>query len=1639
MLFYRKAVEDAVERKRPLTRAVLEQRIDGIQRELDGALERHAFEECGPLQEKLDELIAKRNDLPTIDELRSAVVEAENIINECVKNKDFAGAADGQNNLEKARQRLADVLAADTNGDGLNEDELGSDNKENSTGIQCRVQLEHEIAELSDQIKKAIEGKAFAKASSLQKLLDEREGLRRQFPSAEELEAQLSLEKAKLEDAVSKKDFSSAEQLNSVISVLERKIEVERTKASELGIPDQDSKAPIVILEGRKKSIESRAELEDLISSISARVSEAVDSKNFKKADELQADVDKLVALREAFPTLGELNSQLQAQKNDMASAVSNKQFAKAEELNALIEKLEERIKKEKSVSSGLEVAVRSAPEGLLASKQEIASVKTSPAPRVAKAVATAQSAKSAATAPVRPIAGPPMEVGASSESTKPVRKLRPAKPVTACGPDNVVAVAKFLASKRANASVIVDSNGRLAGILTDTDFTRRVVAKRLDPAKTNVADVMTPHPTCVSMADSAMSALTIMVENHFRHLPVVDHDGQVAGLLDISKCLGDAIAKLENADEHTVTTAEEAVKQVVSKTGTSGIKVEALQALISSMSHAFGDQALPTLRRLLKHKPNTVISPSTTIRDAGIIMSEHRHSALIVENNKLVGVFGFKDMMCRAIARELPLDSTPVRDVMTPDPEAASPDITVLEALQIMFDHKFLTLPVCEDDGRVVGVVDVMDLMYGCGGTEGWRSIFNSAMEVDDDVSDVSSGTGFASSRTKQTVAQIPIPPKPEGLQAVTESHEERPVSKLRPSKPIIMSSEDSVLRTVKKIASKRASSSIIVNPSGVLVGILTDKDVTRRVVARNVEASSTPVSSVMTPNPIVVSVDDAAMEALTTMVENRFRYLPVVDEEGSVSGLLDIAKCLSSVIRKLERSQDKSSHAEDVLKEVVNQHGANGVQAAALQALLGGILSKAMGGTPLPTLRSILHGKPGTIVRPTTTIRKAGLLMAEHAHAALVVDDRGSLVGVFGFKDMLTRAVAKELPLDSTPVEQVMTPDPETATPDITVLDALQIMSDNKFLTLPVCEENGEVVGVVDVMDVIYGCGGTEGWRSILNSAMDLADDQTSVSGRSRDGSVHSHHTGSGSRRSVRKEKTVAKLRPSKPNLSLTHESILSVSKFLKRKRGDASLVVQPEGSLAGILTDTDFTRRVVAKNVDPATTSVSTVMTPNPTCVSTLDSAMDALTMMVENHFRHLPVVDGEGSVVGLLDIGKCLNDAIATLEREAEKGKNAAEEVLKQVVNAGDPHAAAIQSLLGSLVAKAMGDKALPTLRSMLQGRPNTVVSPTSTIREAGILMAVNRHAALIVENGRLVGIFGFKDMMSRAIANELPLDTTAVSEVMTPDPESVLPDVTVLEALQTMYDHKFLTLPVCEENGEVIGVVDVMDVIYGCGGSEGWRSIFSSAMELDYDESLSVSRASMSRSVRSAKKSRGPHASPKTPFASSIPPGVPKTLEFEGVVDDNFSYAGSTLGDDRRSTYRAAGTGESSIVLPGSGYGIFKITDLGGNTHRVKCPLRMKDLIEAVVAKASTSRKVLQLQYTDDEGDVVIMTSDDDVVDAWELALKEGAKYAKLSVVEASSQLTLFDMEPRIVATAGAAVIAIVGLIAFVVFRPSRKS
>jgi len=86
--------------------------------------------------------------------------------------------------------------------------------------------------------------------------------------------------------------------------------------------------------------------------------------------------------------------------------------------------------------------------------------------------------------------------------------------------------------------AVLVMEDGRLDGIFTERDALNRVLAARLDPDTTRIADVMTREPITLSPQTPVTEALRLMSEIGFRHLPIVDQE-EVQGIISLRDFVG--------------------------------------------------------------------------------------------------------------------------------------------------------------------------------------------------------------------------------------------------------------------------------------------------------------------------------------------------------------------------------------------------------------------------------------------------------------------------------------------------------------------------------------------------------------------------------------------------------------------------------------------------------------------------------------------------------------------------------------------------------------------------------------------------------------------------------------------------------------------------------------------------------------------------------------------------------------------------------------------------------------------------------------------------------------------------------------------------------------------------------------------
>ena len=114
-------------------------------------------------------------------------------------------------------------------------------------------------------------------------------------------------------------------------------------------------------------------------------------------------------------------------------------------------------------------------------------------------------------------------------------------------------------------------------------------------------------------------------------------------------------------------------------------------------------------IRDVMTHNPRTV-SPQDSIQNAARIMRDEDTGVVpVVDNGKPVGVITDRDIVVRAVAEGGQLNR-PVRDIVTNELVAATPDMSVSEATELMSAHQVRRLPVVEND-RLVGIVSIGDI----------------------------------------------------------------------------------------------------------------------------------------------------------------------------------------------------------------------------------------------------------------------------------------------------------------------------------------------------------------------------------------------------------------------------------------------------------------------------------------------------------------------------------------------------------------------------------------------------------------------------------------------------------------------------------------------------------------------------------------------------------------------------------------------------------------------------------------------------------------------------------------------------------------------------------------------------------------
>ncbi|EQB50019.1 hypothetical protein CGLO_10586 [Colletotrichum gloeosporioides Cg-14] len=470
-----------------------------------------------------------------------------------------------------------------------------------------------------------------------------------------------------------------------------------------------------------------------------------------------------------------------------------------------------------------------------------------------------------------------------------------------------------------------------------------------------------------------------------------------------------------------------------------------------------------------------------------------------------------------------------------------------------------------------------------------------------------------------------------------------------------------------------------------------------------------------------------------------------------------------------------------------------------------------------------------------------------------------------------------------------------------------------------------------------------------------------------------------------------TVLALKPSPALQIKPATTVAEAAQLMAAKREDCVLVTDDDDRIAGIFTAKDLAFRVVGAGQKPNHITIAEIMTKNPLCARTDTSATDALDLMVRKGFRHLPVMDENQDISGILDITKCFYDAMEKLERAYSSSRRLYDALEGVQSELGTSQPQQIIQYVEALRHKMSG----PTLESVLDGRPPTTVSVRTSVKEAAQQMKENRTTAVLVQDqGAITGIFTSKDVVLRVIAPGLDPATCSVVRVMTPHPDFAPMDMSIQAALRKMHDGHYLNLPVMtSDGGEIVGMVDVLKLTYATleqintmstADSEGpawnkfWLSLDDGTESMMSGEGSHTHHTNLGSRIMSPDLTRERIGDSVAPGDSASHVGVDSPPQSEMTGHSPIHQSPAELPFPFK--FKApSGRVHRLQVIASQGIGAMVTNVISKLGHEVDAIGGAPDIDEGRISGG------FALSYLDDEGDEVSITTDNDLLESILLA------------------------------------------------------
>jgi len=247
-----------------------------------------------------------------------------------------------------------------------------------------------------------------------------------------------------------------------------------------------------------------------------------------------------------------------------------------------------------------------------------------------------------------------------------------------------------------------------------------------------------------------------------------------------------------------------------------------------------------------------TISSDETVVSVAKVMADKNISCIIAVDNGSVAGILTETDILKRAVAKEKDFDKVRVADIMSSPVESIPPDVSILEASRIMEAKHIKRLPILTERG-LVGIVTQTDLIRALTSYGMWR-----------DVAEIMS-RDVAGIQRKETVVDA------------------------------------------AKIMTSHNISCVIALEADQVVGVLTERDLLKRVVALKKNPTHIKVEQVMSSPAISISPSYSVFSASRIMKKMDIRRLVVMEDKG-LCGIVTQTDILRAIKNKLQAEEEKN-----------------------------------------------------------------------------------------------------------------------------------------------------------------------------------------------------------------------------------------------------------------------------------------------------------------------------------------------------------------------------------------------------------------------------------------------------------------------------------------------------------------------------------------------------------------------------------------------------------------------------------------------------------------------------------------------------------------------------------------------------------